>query len=354
MIIVHTDSGLGNQMLDYVEYLAIKNSNPDKECLLEDILYYLPDDRPGMFSKWNGYELNKVFGINVPMLRDKLPSSVWQNMVMRMDESRFWESGWDYRTPLCEALKSEAGLIITDPDSGKPVTSAVGVNSNQSAPRKLLTSFFQTRSGYHVKRIIKHAETDRLVMLENAKLNPFREYEDNVLTGHSLAFKYKGFGIENLDKEIREAFVFPEITDDKNKEALFEIQNSNAVAIHARRSDMLFVNGYCYKYGYFMRAVRFIKNHVDNPVFYFFTDNKSVDWCHDNGDIFGLDFTKDNVRFIDWNKGKDSYRDMQLMAACHHNIFTESSFGFWGAYLNEHKDKITCAPDPTILATNDF
>ena len=354
MIIVHTDSGLGNQMLDYVEYLAIRSSNPDKECLLEDILYDLPDDRPGMFSKWNGYELNKVFGISVPMLRDELPSSVWHNMVVRMDESRFWESGWDYRTPLCEALRSEAGLIITDPDSGLPATSAVGVNSNQSAPRRLLTSFFQTRPGYHVKRIIKHAETDRLVMRENSKINPFRVYEDNVLTGHSLAFKYKGFGIEKLDKEIREAFVFPEITDNKNNAALLEIQNCNAVAIHARRSDMLFVNGYCYKYGYFKRAVKFIKNHVDKPVFYFFTDGNSVDWCRENEDIFGLDFAKDNVRFVDWNKGIDSYRDMQLMTACHHNIFTESSFGFWGAYLNEYADKITCAPDPTILATNDF
>ena len=57
MIIVHTDSGLGNQMLDYAEYIAIKKNNSDKDCYLEDILYDLPDDRPGMFSKWNGYEL---------------------------------------------------------------------------------------------------------------------------------------------------------------------------------------------------------------------------------------------------------------------------------------------------------
>ena len=34
MLVVHMDSGLGNQMLDYVEYMMIKRMNPDKECYL--------------------------------------------------------------------------------------------------------------------------------------------------------------------------------------------------------------------------------------------------------------------------------------------------------------------------------
>ena len=354
MIIVHTDSGLGNQMLDYAEYISIKKSNPDKDCYLEDILYDLPDDRPGMFSKWNGYELENVFGIKAPMLRNVIDNNAWSNMINQMDESRFWESGWDYRTPLCAALKSEAGLNITDLDKDRPETDTVGVNSDQSPLRRAATSFFHTMPGYHIKRVIKHSISEKLVAKENAKFNPFQKHPDNVLTGHSLAFKYKGFGIENIDNEIRSAFIFPEITDDKNRVALDEIRNVNAVSIHARRSDMLFVNGYCYKFGFFKRAVHYIKQHTDNPVFYFFTDEKSVEWCKENEKIFGLDHNKDDMRFVDWNKGADSFRDMQLMSECHHNIFTESSFGFWGAYLNKHPDKITCAPDPTILATRDF
>ena len=89
-------------------------------------------------------------------------------------------------------------------------------------------------------------------------------------------------------------------------------------------------------------------------MFVFFTDENSVGWCEENEKIFGLNFSKDQVRFVTWNKGEDSYRDMQLMAACKHNIFTESTFGFWGAYLNQNPDKITCAPDCTMLATNTF
>ena len=64
------DSGLGNQMLDYVEYLAIRKMNPDKECYLENLIYELPH-REGMFSMWNGYELERIFGIKLPNIKEQ-------------------------------------------------------------------------------------------------------------------------------------------------------------------------------------------------------------------------------------------------------------------------------------------
>ena len=42
MRIVHMDSGLGNQMLDYAEYLAIKEANPEGEYYIEKLIYELP------------------------------------------------------------------------------------------------------------------------------------------------------------------------------------------------------------------------------------------------------------------------------------------------------------------------
>ena len=76
MRLAHIDSGLGNQMLDYAEYLAIRRNNHDTPLYLEDFLYDLPDDRPGMFSKWNGYELDKVFGIQAPRMSQLLSPPV--------------------------------------------------------------------------------------------------------------------------------------------------------------------------------------------------------------------------------------------------------------------------------------
>lgn len=351
MRVVHMDSGLGNQMLDYAEYLAIRESNPDGECYLENLIYELPQ-KQGMFSQWNGYELERIFGIRVPNVKQLFTQEQWDKILKRVEESRFWEEDWNYAPYITEAL-NEAGLKLENRNGDKqrkqnrPATL-------QGKLRSRLTEFFRTRTGYHLKRYARKLLAKRIVEKKNAEIDVFQKYPDNVLIGHSLAFRYKGFGLERIEDKVRAAFQFPQIEDEKNKKVLELIHSTNSVAIHARRSDMLFVNGDCYKYGFFKRSVRYIKRKVKDPVFFFFCDEKSVGWCEENARIFGLDFEKDRVYFVDWNKGEESFRDMQLMAECRHNIFTQSSFGFWGAFLNRNPDKITCAPDPLFAATNSF
>lgn len=348
MLVVHMDSGLGNQMLDYAEYLAIQQSNPEEECLIENLIYELPD-RPGMFSMWNGYELERLFGIQLPNVKGKFTKEAWERILQHVEESKFWTENWNYSPYIVEAFAAE-GLQLQNLGRKKE-TIQKSQKSVKDMLRGCLTDFFQTTPGYHMKRITRLLMTDRLVAEKNAGYDIYRRYPTDSFVGHSFLFKYKGFGIEKIDEQIREAFVFPEITDERNSRALEMIQSCNAVSIHARRSDMLFLNGHCYKFGFFKRAVNYIKKQVENPVFVFFCDENSTGWCEENEKIFGLDFHKDQVRFVDWNKGPDSFRDMQLMAQCKHNIFTESTFGFWGSYLNQNTNKITCAPDVTILST---
>ena len=352
MRIVHMDSGLGNQMLDYAEYIAIKKMNPEEECYLENVIYEIPDDAPGMFSQWNGYELDRIFGINPPNIKQLFSKEAWERIVHKVEDSRFWEDNWNNAPFITQAIN----------DEGYAIMNLRGDTSQKNQPaenlkvklRKQVTRFFRTPVGFHIKRLSRLALKKRIIAKENAAFDVFQKYPDNSFVGHSLCLKYKGFGIEKIDKEIREAFIFPPIEDEKNKEALKKIRSVNAVAIHARRSDLLFMNWYCYRYGFFRRAVHYIKKHVEKPEFFFFCDEKSVGWCQENEHIFGLDFKKDSVHFVDWNFGETSFRDMQLMAECKHNIFTDSSFGWWGGYLNRNPDKITCAPEPTINATHSF
>lgn len=353
MRVVHMDSGLGNQMLDYAEYIAIRHVNSDGEMYLETAIYDIKSDHDGMISQWNGYELQRIFGIDVPMLKDKVGTAAWNRIVMKTEQSRFWEQHWNYAPVITKAINDEGYELKNLQKNSSPNVVEEHLYK-ELWWRRGITSFFRTYPGYMLKCGIKRAFQNNLISSENSKFDVFQIYPDNSFIGHSLELKYKGFGIERIDEEVRKAFQFGEIHDEKNKKALDDIRSCNSVAVHARRSDMLSVNWYCYKYGYFKRAVRYIKKHVDNPVFFFFCDEESRMWCQKNNDVFGLNEIRDNIQYITWNSGTESYRDMQLMSECKHNIFTESSFGFWGAYLNNNPDKITCAPDPMIIATNWF
>lgn len=352
MRVIHMDSGLGNQMLDYAEYLAIRKMNPDDPCYLETIIYEIPDDVPGMISQWNGYELGRIFGIEPPNIKELFDEKAWQRIIDQVSKSEFWNDNWNNAPVITRAIN----------DEGYQLTNLRGDTSAQLQPRvtliarlrRTLTCFFRTRFGYHIKRILRKLFVKQIMKQENQQYDVFRSYPKDVFIGHSLNLKFKGFGIERIDREIREAFRFPPIEDEKNTKLLNMIQNCNSVSIHARRGDLLFMNWYCYQYGFFKRAVKYVKKHVWQPEFFVFTDEDGAQWCQTHLEVFGLDRDKDKVCFIDWNKGENSFRDMQLISQCKHNISTESSFGFWGSYLNMNPDKITCSPDALILTTNSF
>ena len=162
------------------------------------------------------------------------------------------------------------------------------------------------------------------------------------------------YHFDNKDVTVKEIINRMLDETEKNIEFAKFLDSCNSVFIHARRGDSLQANSYCYKYGYFQRAVRYIKKHIDHPVFVFFTNTGSIEWCKENSRIFGLDYSKDQVYFVDWNIGEDSFRDMQLMTHCKHGIITNSSFGWWGAYLIQNPNKITISPSLEINTTHHF
>ena len=50
------------------------------------------------------------------------------------------------------------------------------------------------------------------------------------------------------------------------------------------------------------------------------------------------------MMFVNNNKGMESYRDMQLMSLARCNILANSTFSWWGAYLNQRQDHIVISP----------
>jgi hypothetical protein len=79
-----------------------------------------------------------------------------------------------------------------------------------------------------------------------------------------------------------------------------------------------------------------IANEMEEPTYFIFSDD--IEWVKNN-----LSFPK-NSYFIEHNNGLESYNDMRLTSLCDHHIIANSSFSWWGAWLNLKKNKIVIAP----------
>lgn len=340
MKVLHIESGLGNQMLGYAEYLALKHANPNDDFYIETITYDIPECNE-VISQWNGYELERIFGIKEPKnVRDLFTESQWNHVMDDVRKSEFWKRNWNYPVHISQALNN-AGLRLKNirGDFESPGYEAM---TEDRVKHDLRYKIMHSAFGYYLKRALEKYRSNKKTAIQGQNL--FVQTTDDIFTGQRLSFKLKGFGRERIDADIRAAFKFPEFVDEKNNEMSSYLAKVNGVAIHARRGDMLTVNGDCYKYGYFKRAMKIIRGNVQNPVFVFFTNTGSIEWCKENYKIFGLDPKKDKIMFVDWNTGAESYRDMQLMSYCKHAIITNSSFGWWGAYFITNPDKITVSP----------
>ena len=139
---------------------------------------------------------------------------------------------------------------------------------------------------------------------------------------------------------VRKQFVFLPFSEEKNIQCSLKMRKEESVAIHVRKGKDYYrwksTHGICEK-DYYLRAVNYIKEVVKAPIFYVFTDNPQ--WVEEN-------FTEVDYTLVDWNpvKGKYNFRDMQLMSCAKHNIIANSTYSWWGAWLNNNPNKVVIAP----------
>lgn len=158
---------------------------------------------------------------------------------------------------------------------------------------------------------------------------------------------YKGFYqneryFKDVEQEVRKAFTFDESTfNDRSLLCLEHLRrDSKSVSIHIRRGDYTEPKHWL-KLGqyasttYFLNAIERMSELIPGAHYYVFSDD--LQWVRDNLPL-------ENATYVDWNTGEDSWQDMMLMSNCHHNIISNSTFSWWGAWLNSHPDKIVMAP----------
>lgn len=126
------------------------------------------------------------------------------------------------------------------------------------------------------------------------------------------------------------------IAQDLQKKTL----NCNSVSIHIRRGDYITSSKFSkiYKllpWDYYANAIKKISIEVSSPIFFIFSDD--IEWIKNNTAI-----PSPNI-IVSRNELND-YEELFLMSSCRHNIIANSSFSWWGAWLNSNPNKIIIGP----------
>lgn len=150
--------------------------------------------------------------------------------------------------------------------------------------------------------------------------------------------------VNMVSKELRNEFIFPPLNS-LNQNLIEQTKGRITVSIHVRRGDYLNIphlGNNCDKI-YYNNAIKYMKDKFNSPLFVVFSND--IPWCKE---------AFDNIEaiFVDWNHGKESFRDMQLMSLCDHNIIANSSFSWWGAWLNKNPEKTVVSPKQWIYSTD--
>jgi len=202
--------------------------------------------------------------------------------------------------------------------------------------------------GWQSSSRIRHfAVRPLLEFLRNRRLiaEPYFHYWPNIrdvslpcyLMGYWQSERY----FTNVAQTIRADFTFKQPLADRNLDFAQKISAVNSVSLHIRRGDYannaraLAWHGMC-PLNYYEAAIKFMAERVHKPHFFVFSDD--MDWVRAN-----LNITY-QCHYVNHNFDAESFNDMRLMSLCKHHIIANSSFSWWGAWLNPSTTKIVLAP----------
>jgi hypothetical protein len=201
------------------------------------------------------------------------------------------------------------------------------------------------------RRIMRQTGTGKIKQVyerEQFVFNPdVFKYSGNIyLRGYWQSEKY----FKSIEGIIRSELSLKDSLSQKTLEVSKEITaKRNTVSLHIRRGDYVTdiktynTLGLC-SLDYYRRCVSVLGNELGGLNIFVFSDDPV--WVKEN-----IVFNHP-LYFVNHNNIKYAYEDMFLMSLCEHNIIANSSFSWWGAWLNNNKNKIVLAPKKWIVDTN--
>lgn len=197
-----------------------------------------------------------------------------------------------------------------------------------------------------IKRGKLHSSSNRII-----RESRLFEYDSDLIgRSHRTHAYIQGYWqtegyFRNTEHEIRELFQFrPSMISERARFLECRIRERESVAVHIRRGDYITNPVYSKMYHicgehYYIKAFELIKSRMSIPEFFIFTND--VEWVASQ-DIFS------NATICTASED-GSWNDMYLMSICKHNIIANSSFSWWGAWLNRNPNKIVISPSTWFI-----
>jgi hypothetical protein len=145
--------------------------------------------------------------------------------------------------------------------------------------------------------------------------------------------------VREVESELRQELSLIEPLRGRNLEVAKRIAAArNPVSLHLRRGDYgaFFESDMMLPIAYYEHAIGHILEQERQTTFFVFSDDVA----------FARDWLRGDQRFVvvDHNDEAAAHEDLRLMSLCRHHIIANSTFSWWGAWLNPCCDKQVIAP----------
>ena len=245
-------------------------------------------------------------------------------------------------------------------------TSIFGNEPKIDTPRSYALDVYNINAKIADQATIAKYNTKGMVLLRKIKRRLFRlnDYSFHPSLTKSKSTYFEGYWnnqkyFESISSEIRHDFTLKNKLTEPAEKKYHEIINlkttkTKSVSLHIRRGDYI-SNPYAFEQhcilsiDYYKDALNFLTSKIskDNLKIYIFSDD--MNWVKKN-----LILTEFDVEYM---PQMHDYEEMYLMSLCDHNIIANSSFSWWGAWLNKNAEKIVIAPKKWVknpyINTND-
>lgn len=168
-------------------------------------------------------------------------------------------------------------------------------------------------------------------------------FDKNLLNVNGRKYMKGYFQTEKYFKETREILLEQFQKTDKNADSTDEFskkikETASNCSLHVRRGDYVsnsknhIIHGVC-DLEYYKRAIEYILSKDAQTTFFIFSDD--IPWTKENLKIKNAIYVEHKCT---------PHEDMYLMSLCKNNITANSSFSWWGAWLNKNEEKTVVSP----------